>query len=178
MQPRGPLMIEHRLIERMIQRIRVELQKIERSGKADSLFIELVVDFIRTYADRTHHGKEEQIMFRELGKKELSEKDRSLMDELIQEHAMGRVLTADLVEANRRYKNGVEKALSAIVVKLKTLVDFYPQHIEKEDKKFFPDVMGYLSQQEQDRMLKEFWEFDRQMIHEKYRILVDDDLKP
>lgn len=173
MQPRGPLMIEHRLIDRMIERIKTELQQIEQTGKADPLFVDVAVDFIRTYADRTHHGKEEQIMFRELGKKELSEKDRSVMDELVQEHILGRELTADLVEANRRYKNGIEKALSTIVVKLKTLVDFYPKHIEKEDKSFFPDTMAYLSQQEQERMLKEFWEFDRQMIHEKYRMLVD-----
>lgn len=174
MQPRGPLMIEHRLIERLIERIKAELRNIEQSGKADPLFIEVAVDFIRTYADRTHHGKEEQILFRELGKKELSEKDRSVMDELVREHVMGRELTAELVEANRRYKNGVEKALSTIVVKLKTLVDFYPKHIEKEDKRFFPEVAEYLSKQEQDQMLKEFGEFDRQMIHEKYQRLVDD----
>jgi len=174
MQPRGPLMIEHRLIERMIERIKTELQQIEQTGKADPLFVDVAVDFIRTYADRTHHGKEEQIMFRELGKKELSEKDRSVMDELVQEHILGRELTADLVEANRRYKNGIEKALSTIVVKLKTLVDFYPKHIEKEDKHFFYPCQEYFSKDEQEKMLAEFWEFDRKMIHEKYNKVVEE----
>ena len=174
MQPRGPLMIEHRLIERMIGRVESELQRIEQSGRVDPLFIDVAVDFIRTYADRTHHGKEEQIMFRALEKKNLSEEDRLLMHELVQEHIYGRNITAQLVEANRHYKSGAEKALSTIVVKLKTLVDFYPRHIQKEDKRFFPDTMGYMSQDEQEQMLKEFWEFDRQMIHEKYRMVVDE----
>jgi hypothetical protein len=32
-------------------------------------------------------------------------------------------------------------------------------------------MMKYLSVEEQEGMLNEFWEFDRNMIHEKYRHL-------
>ena len=58
MQARGPLMIEHRLIERMILLIKDALLQIEVTYKADPVFVDLAVDFIRIYADRTHHGKE------------------------------------------------------------------------------------------------------------------------
>jgi len=173
MQPRGPLMIEHRLIERMIEQIGKELQAIAQTGKTDPLFIDAAVDFIRTYADRTHHGKEEEIMFRDLSKKQMSSEDRSLMEELVQEHILGRKLTAELVEANLRYRQGDEKAISIIDEKLRTLIDFYPRHIEKEDKVFFPATMKYLSVEEQQQMLEEFWRFDKEMIHEKYRELVE-----
>ncbi len=61
-----------------------------------------------------------------------------------------------------------------VIEKLELLVNFYPSHIEKEDKVFFPAMMKYLPEQEQQRMLSEFWEFDRNMIHEKYRTLVED----
>jgi len=167
-------MIEHRLIERMIAQIEIELQRISQTGKTDPLFIDTAVDFIRTYADRTHHGKEEEIMFRDLSKKQMADSDRSLMEELVQEHILGRKVTTDLVEANGRYRQGDEKALSIIVEKLRTLIDFYPGHIEKEDKVFFPATMQYLSSEEQQQMLNEFWRFDREMIHEKYRKLVED----
>ncbi len=50
---------------------------------------------------------------------------------------------------------------------------FYPVHIEKEDKHFFLPCLGYFSKEEQDIMLGEFWEFDRKMIHEKYRKVVE-----
>ena len=173
MQARGPLMIEHRLIERMLSVIRDVLGQIESTRKVDPVFIDTAVDFIRTYADRTHHGKEEDILFRDLDKQPLSPEDRRVMKELIEEHVFGRQTTGALVEANTRYRNGEEAALSDIVKNLQTLVEFYPKHIEKEDKVFFPEARAYFTDEEDQAMLAEFWEFDRKMIHEKYRSLVE-----
>jgi len=82
MMPIGPLMIEHRLIEKMIEAMRTQLLRWERSGQVDPLFIDTAVDFIRTYADRCHHGKEEGILFRDLGGKPLSGEHKSIMEEL------------------------------------------------------------------------------------------------
>ena len=59
MQARGPLMIEHRLNERMLAKIQHTLMQAVKDRKIDPLFIDKAVDFIRVYADRTHHGKEE-----------------------------------------------------------------------------------------------------------------------
>lgn len=172
MQARGPLMIEHRLIERMISIIQETLKDIKSAKKVDPLFVDTAVDFMRTYADRTHHGKEEDILFRELNERPLSAEDQRMMNELIDEHAYGRRTTKALVEANTRYRNGEEDALNDIEEKLQTLVDFYPKHIEKEDKKFFPASRAYFTDEEDQAMLKEFWEFDREMIHEKYKSVV------
>lgn len=61
-----PIMIEHRLIERMISVVKRTLTKITSAEEVDPVFIDTAVDFIRIYADRTHHGKEEDILFREL----------------------------------------------------------------------------------------------------------------
>ena len=94
------------------------------------------------------------------------------MDELIDEHVLGRKVTKELVEANAQYRIGEKPALVVIVSKLKRLVDFYPKHIEKEDKVFFPAYMQYLSDEEDQLMLKEFYEFDRVMIHEKYKFVL------
>ena len=52
------------------------------------------------------------------------------------------------------------------------LAEFYPKHIEKEDKHFFIPCMNYFSKQEQEGMLNEFWEFDRRLVHEKYKEIV------
>ncbi|SPD76477.1 Hemerythrin HHE cation binding domain protein [uncultured Desulfobacterium sp.] len=174
MQARGPLMIEHRLIERMISIIRNKLALVEETRKIDPMFVDKAVDFIRMYADRTHHGKEEEILFRDLKKKDLSEKDRQLMNELMEEHVFGRDNTKVLVEANTRYRNGDHSALKEITGCLRTLIDFYPKHIEKEDKVFFPASRTYFSDAEDQAMLAQFWEFDRNMIHEKYRSVVND----
>lgn len=174
MQARGPLMIEHRLIERMISQIKDALAQIESTQKIDPLLVDTAVDFIRMYADRTHHGKEEDILFRDLSKRPLSAEDQRVMDELIQEHVFGRQTTKALVEANTRYRNGDTPALADIADKLRTLVEFYPKHIEKEDKVFFPASRAYFTDEEDQAMLAEFWEFDREMIHEKYKSVVEE----
>ena len=173
MQARGPLMIEHRLIERMLSVIKGVLAEIETKNRVDSVFVDIAVDFIRVYADRTHHGKEEEIFFRELNDKPLTSEHREIMKELIEEHVFGRRTTKALVEANTRYRNGDETALADIAANFKTLTEFYPKHIEKEDKIFFPSTRTYFTEEEDQAMLAEFWEFDRKMIHEKYKTLVE-----
>ena len=82
------------------------------------------------------------------------------MGELVDEHVLGRKTTKELVEANAQYRLGEKTALAVMVSKLKKLVDFYPKHIEKEDKVFFPAYMKYLADEEDQLMLKEFYEFD------------------
>lgn len=173
MQARAPLMIEHRLIERMLSVIREYLVQIESNHKVDPVFVDTAVDFIRMYADRTHHGKEEDILFRDLKKRPLSPELKHIMKELIEEHAFGRLLTRALVEANTRYRNGDDSALTDIATSLRSLVEFYPNHIEKEDKVFFPLTRAYFTDEEDQAMLAEFWEFDRKMIHEKYKSLIE-----
>lgn len=174
MQARGPLMVEHRLIERMISLMRDALVQIESIQQVDPVFVDTAVDFIRTYADRTHHGKEEDILFRELSKRSMSAKDQQVMEELLEEHVFGRQTTKALVEANTRYRNGERSALADVARQLRTLVEFYPKHIEKEDKVFFPASRAYFADEEEQAMLTEFWEFDRKMIHEKYRAVVEE----
>jgi hemerythrin-like domain-containing protein len=173
MQARAPLMIEHRLIERMLSVIKRILVKIESKHEVDPVFVDIAVDFIRIYADRTHHGKEEDILFRELNNKPLDEEDRKIMIELIDEHVFGRQTTKALAEANTRYRNGDDTALTEIAAKLQTLTEFYPKHIEKEDKVFFPASRAYFTDEEDQAMLADFWEFDRKMIHEKYKSVVE-----
>lgn len=173
MMPIGPLMIEHRLIERMIEIVHGEVRRFQENRQADPLLIDTIADFIRVYADRTHHGKEEGILFRDLAKKELSDKDRSVMLELVAEHEYTRSLVGDLVLANGAYLQNRNEAFEVVLERLTSLVVFYPQHIAKEDKVFFPACMRYFARQEQDAMLAEMWEFDRSMIHEKYRAVVE-----
>lgn len=172
MLPIGPLMIEHRLIERMIEILRIKLDQIQKNMVVDTSFIKYSVDFIRIYADHCHHGKEEDILFRELMKKPLSSEHQKIMDELIEEHRKGREITGKLSDANIRYTNGDMDSIKIIIECLGSLVEFYPKHIEKEDKHFFIPIMTYFSEDEKDRMLNEGYTFDGKLIHDIYRNFV------
>ncbi len=65
MKARGLLMIEHRLIEKMLLLAETKIGKMDEDT-FDPVFFDQIVDFIRFYADRTHHGKEEGILFKKL----------------------------------------------------------------------------------------------------------------
>ncbi len=180
MLPIGPLMIEHRLIERMISLLGQELTRIQDNvavdpefAFVDPVFIDTAVDFLRTYADRCHHGKEEDILFAKLGKKDLTPEHRRVMDELIKEHILARETTAKLINAKENHLRQQPEALEHILVHLRNLVEMYPKHIEKEDKHFFIPCMEYFTPAEKDDMLAQMYEFDRRLIHEKYRGIIE-----
>ncbi|PKN10699.1 MAG: cation-binding protein [Deltaproteobacteria bacterium HGW-Deltaproteobacteria-7] len=174
MKPIGPLMWEHRLIEKMLGTMMRHMDQAEADKKVNPVIIDTAVDFIRTYADRTHHGKEEEILFRDLAKKELTTDLKRIMQELLDEHVWGRKTTAQIVAAKAMYLSGDEGKLTEIIRLARELGSFYPRHIEKEDKHFFYPCQEYFTQSEQEKMLAEFWEFDRKMIHEKYSKVFDE----
>ena len=172
MMPIGPLMIEHRLIERMLAVARGELERFWREKRINPEFVMGLVDFIRLYADRCHHGKEEDILFRELAGKPLTEEHRGIVAELVREHQWARQQTREMVEATRRYSEGDQEAYLTVTARLSALTDFYPRHIEKEDQHFFLPAMRYFSEEERDKMLREGIAFDSTLIHEKYKAVV------
>lgn len=172
-KPIVPLKTEHGLIDQMIKLARDETLKIATRDEFDPAFIDTTVDFLRIYADRTHHGKEEDILFRDLKGKDLSEDDRQMMEELMEEHVYARETVGELVEAKKQVLQGDSDALETVVEKMAALIELYPEHIKKEDDVFFPASMKYFTPSEQDAMLEEMWEFDREMIHEKYTSVVE-----
>lgn len=171
--PAGPLMMEHRVIERMIAVMETALSRMRETGYTDPVMIDQVTGFIGSYADRCHHGKEEDILFRRLADKDLSHELAAVMAGLIDDHVRGRAMTRALIAANDLYRRGDEAALPEIESHISDLVEFYPVHIEKEDRHFFKPCLEYFSREEKDALLVEFDEFDRVLIHETYLGVVE-----
>lgn len=174
MKPIGPLMWEHRLIEKMARLFNAEITRIREQNRVNTVFIASAIDFFRTYADQTHHGKEEDILFRDLATKNLSQEHERIMKDLIEEHVFARKTVGRLLEANKKYLEGDSNSSADVILSLQMIVDLYPKHIEKEDKHFFFPILDYFTAKEQNAMLKEFWDFDKNMIHEKYKKLVEE----
>jgi len=172
--PAGPLMHEHRIIERMLAVLIREYESMGEHGRVDPALIDIATDFIRTYADRCHHGKEEDILFRRLATKDLDAELAGAMADLIEDHTHARTLTRRLVDANGRYAAGDQTALGEIQSSVRSLLELYPVHIEKEDRRFFKPCLEYFTESEQAEMMEEFDEFDRALIHEKYLGIVED----
>jgi hemerythrin-like domain-containing protein len=172
MTPTSPLKAEHQTILHMMADIARRLKQFRQAGQVDPRYVEKATDFIRTYADDCHHGKEEGILFRELARKTLDPQPAAIMSQLVEEHAWARKTTGRLVEANRAYAEGDAGQLQNVLGLLQHLADFYPGHITKEECRFFDPCMAYFDETEQAAMLAEFAAFDQTRIHEKYRRVV------
>jgi hemerythrin-like domain-containing protein len=167
-------MWEHRLIERMVGLLEKELGRATgQKPAADLGFITKAVDFFRVYADKTHHGKEEDILFKQLAEKKLSPEHRKILSELIKEHRQARELIGALEKTGQAYGRGDTVELAGIITAMRGLTTLYPKHIRKEDKRFFFPILEYFTAKEQDVMLEDFRKFDQAKVQEKYRKLVE-----
>ena len=169
MLPIGPLMKEHRVIEKLMPSLRQAIEAGRNVGRIEPRFLDIVLDFIRTYADRCHHGKEEGILFRALDHKPLAAAHRTTLEELIEEHRLARQAVRALGQATESLKRGDASALLVIVERLEFLAKFYPAHILKEDKVFFLPAMDYFDERERAALIEEEREFDGALIHLIYR---------
>ena len=169
MLPIGPLMIEHRLMERMVALLKKDGAWMEQERNIHGEFLDTAIDFFKTYADRCHHGKEEDILLRELAGKNMSGEHRRIMEEILEEHRQSRAAVAELEDATARYLTGEREALSEIAENIRFLVGLYSCHIDKEDHHFFQPCMEYFNQEEKDALLQQEYEFDRSLIQQMYR---------
>jgi len=92
----------------------------------------------------------------------------------VEEHAHARGMVGRLLAAREGWQGGDATALGVIRDMLLGLSDFYPAHIEKEDRRFFLPVMKYFEDGELLAMLGEFNAFDRGMIHWRYQRLLEE----
>lgn len=177
MTPIELLMAEHRLIERLVSVIIKQSDRIQRDKLADIEFADNCIDFIKTYADMCHHGKEETILFRQLKTKKLSDKHDKILLQLMAGHNIVRELAQKLVDVRNSYFNSdsdAEKQIYSFEIyeSLKQLTLLYPGHIKKEETGLFTGCMAYFTDAEKAEILDEFLEFDSKLIHKKYLEIV------
>lgn len=175
MEPVGLLMREHRLIERIIFVMRDEIDSINKTKTIDKGKFFTIIDFIASYVDRTHHGKEEDILFKAILKKNISKEHRDMVDELVKEHGISRMTTRELKNQIDKYKKSSDQKyiLGEVTKNIEILIELYPRHIEKEDKEFFLPVLNYFTVPERQEMINKFYDFDRIVIHKKYEEVIE-----
>jgi hemerythrin-like domain-containing protein len=169
MLPIGLLMKEHRLIERLINLMDSQAEETEKEDKIDPDFLVFAIDFLKTYADKCHHGKEEDILFKTLEQKSLSPEYKEMIKDLLRDHLRSRKMVDALAESKDKYIHGDKGALKDITDYIQNLIQLYRRHIKKEDKDFFLPMMEYLNKQEQPKMLRDFQDFDRDFIQSLYK---------
>lgn len=128
---------EHKYIKRMLKVIRKVCMGIMNGGEIAYDDFEKMISFIRNYADKHHHEKEELILFNkmvdEIG--ELAEK--IIKFGMLVEHDLGRMYVHNLEEALEKSKAGDEEAKLDIIANAISYTHLLTRHIDKEDNAVF-----------------------------------------
>ena len=94
------------------------------------------------------------------------------MAELLEEHVQTREKIKHLYELNNKFIEGDTSVQQHILESIGDLSAFYKQHIEKENTHFFVSAREYLKDEEWEVMMREFADFDRSLIHDKYKTMI------
>jgi len=166
---------EHRVIERMLRVLDLANEKVLKGGEVPVELYEKAVDFIRVFADRCHHGKEEETLFPLVEQRGIPKNGPTHV--MRTEHEQGRSIAKALEEAVERYKKSDAGAKEAIVEYARSYGRLLSQHIWKEDNVLYPLADGVLKYSDRAELVQRFEKVERERIgernHRKYIDLVE-----
>lgn len=167
-KPTETLEEEHHVIQKVVAVMIALLERLESVQEVKGETINDIVEFMRTFGDKCHHGKEETYLFPLLG-------DRGVpmtgcpIAVLTHEHERGRSLVKQLSESGAAYANGDSASKDALVKSLKGLIELYPNHIWKEDYLLFPMTNKVLKDEDQKELSDKFEAVDEEIGKDIYR---------
>lgn len=146
---------EHHIIQTVVGVMAALVEDLDAEKGPERSVLRDIVEFMRMFADKCHHGKEESYLFPLLEAKGVPVTGCPL-GILIHEHQSGRKLVGELAEAAEAYGKGDSGANGRLRTSLQGLVNLYPNHIWKEDYLLFPMTNKILSDEEQRELLEKF----------------------
>jgi hemerythrin-like domain-containing protein len=153
--PTDILMQEHRVIEKVLAAMTRLADRVEAGAAVEPGELAMLVPFMREFADACHHGKEEHRLFPALVAGGLPASNGPVQV-MCAEHEIGRGLVGRLDGAVAAYAAGRTDA--GLPAALRAIVDFYRQHIWKEDNVLFPMAQRVLGPDEAAALLAAFAE--------------------
>lgn len=165
---------EHQLILRMIALVENNTALMEQGKFRDWQFFLDAVDFIRSYADRFHHAKEEDVLFIALIDNGMPEK-QSPIEAMHMEHDQGRAFVRALETAAQQALAGEPGQMPLIAENAKGYAALLRGHIDKEDQILYPLAERVLPTEVRAGMLQAYGEAEAQTpgLEQKYRQLVE-----
>jgi len=131
------LVTEHRLILRMIALLEKNAPRTATGDYSNWQFYLDGVDFIRNYADRFHHAKEEDVLFSALVSNGMP-RQNSPVAAMLMEHEQGRAFVLAMETAVQKTLDGLLGQESTIAENALAYAALLRDHIAKEDDILYP----------------------------------------
>ncbi len=171
MRPTEILKQEHRVIEQVMNCLETMAQRAETGDALDVESVNQAIDFFSNFADKCHHGKEEDCLFPLLEEKGFS-REQGPTGVMLHEHDEGRRHVRGMAAAVSKVESGNAEATSDFVAHARAYVQLLREHIQKEDHCLFQMTDQALSEQDQLNLLESFANVEHDDMgpgtHEKY----------
>ncbi|MBE0505016.1 MAG: hemerythrin domain-containing protein [Desulfuromonadales bacterium] len=166
---------EHQLILRMITLVEKNTALLEQGKFRNWQFYLDAVDFIRNYADRFHHAKEEDVLFVELIANGMPAK-QSPIEAMHMEHDQGRAHVRAMEAAAQKALTGESGQGAIIAEHAKGYAALLRGHIDKEDNILYPLAERVLPEGLRERMLAAYAAAKAKtpQLEQRYRELVEE----
>lgn len=128
---------EHKNIKRVLKVARKLCINILNGEEVNYEAFNMMVDFVKNYADKHHHNKEEDILFKKMSEELGEEVASGPIYGMFADHDMGRLYIKNLIEALDRVKNGDEDSKVDIIANAISYTDLLHRHIDKEDNAIY-----------------------------------------
>lgn len=165
------LSAEHRLIEIVLTCLERMTEQAEQGGRLDRDAAEKAVDIIRNFADRCHHGKEENHLFTALAEKGLPEQGGPV-GQMLHEHELGRDYVRGMDENIDGASDGGAAERGRFIENARQYIVLLRNHIQKEDRVLFPVADRMFDERDQQRLLEAFDNVESEHMghgtHDKY----------
>jgi hemerythrin-like domain-containing protein len=158
MDSKSPMEIleaEHHVIQKIVGAMAVLAEGLGAGQEPPVETLRNIVEFMRTFADKCHHGKEEAHLFPFLERRGVPARGCPI-GVLIHEHERGRTLVAQLAQATEASASGTASARDAVAEILRGLMELYPNHIWKEEYLLFPMSNKVLGAADQQQLIEQF----------------------
>ena len=171
------LRTDHRAIERMLAILEAAAQRLEQGERVRPEVFRQAVDFVRNFADRCHHAKEEENLFPRMEARGVP-RDGGPIGVMLFEHDEGRAFVGAIAAAIDVYERDGQAAARVIAENARGYVDLLRQHIMKEERVLFPTADRVLSPADQAELEQQFEQIETEVMgpgaHERYHQLLDD----
>ncbi|MGB8297081.1 MAG: hemerythrin domain-containing protein [Polyangia bacterium] len=164
------LMNEHRLIEKVLSVVDKMADLALQHGTLDPQKATKAIDFIRTFADKCHHAKEEDVLFVRMESVGFPH-DNGPIAVMLHDHDSGRAFVRAMVDVVQDAARGDADALRIFANNAHGYTELLREHIQKEDKILYPMADQSFDKDDQAELLAAFERADNQAgagIYERY----------
>ncbi len=154
---------EHKNIKRMLAVIRKACLGVLNGEEIAYSDFESMIDFVRNYADKHHHGKEEKILFNRMVNEIGGAAEKLIRHGMLVEHDFGRLYMTELEKALDKVKAGDAEAKLDVIAYSVSYTHLLSNHIDKEDKVVYTFAMRELSKQTLSKINSECNTFEEDM---------------